>query len=93
MQLEPKALQVTQTFGRLNEEVRKIRVSPDGKTAIAIGYEGQAIFLNRDHGSTVRHEDIFDAAFRSDDAGCVHVVGAAGLRRLSIPVGSDHYAG
>ncbi|MET1078741.1 MAG: WD40 repeat domain-containing protein [Pseudomonas sp.] len=84
MQIEAAALQVTHSFGRVSGGIEKIRVSPDGKIAIAIGYDGQALLVACADGWIAQMADVFDAAFSPDDADFLLVAGSVGMRRLAI---------
>lgn len=83
-QVDSHSLQVVHSFGHVNGGINKIRVSSDGKTAVAIGYDGQAIFVDCECSSVAQHEDVFDAAFSTGDTNCILVAGLAEMRRLAV---------
>jgi hypothetical protein len=84
MQIDPKALHVTHLICQVSGGIKKIRISPDGRTAIAIGRKGQAMIVDCENGGTTGQEDIFDAAFSPTDANCILIAGSVGMRRLEI---------
>lgn len=84
MRIETGASRVVHAIGKVSEEIKHIRVSPDGKSAVATGYDGMAAFLDCENNRLTLQEDVLHAVFSPTDDDCLLVAGSAGIKRLAI---------
>lgn len=72
------------SMGSIRGEVRRIRISIDGKAAAAVGFEGEAIFMRFDDLRVAKQSDVYDVAFSPTAEGGILVARTEGMERLEV---------